>query len=105
MFEFVMAELEQVEGTMQGRSGYCEEGHERWLPIYVYTVYSPLSDHPYNHRFPLGDCLSGRRTKDVIVNSFCVIFPSYNGRYPQVTVTAGNRAQSLKRLYSVQPFK
>jgi len=25
------------------------------------TVYSPLSDHPYNRRFPLSDCLSGRR--------------------------------------------
>jgi hypothetical protein len=30
------------------------------------TVYSPLSDHPYNRGFPLSDGLSGRETEGFV---------------------------------------
>jgi hypothetical protein len=57
----------------------------------------PYKDHLYNRRFPLSDCRDGRRT-----GGFVREFHSVKDETLQVTMNAGNRAQSLKRLYTVQ---
>jgi hypothetical protein len=57
------------------------------------TVYSPLSDHPYNRRFPPSDCLSGRQTE-----AFVRELHPLKEEILHVNMIAGNRAQSLKEL-------
>jgi hypothetical protein len=35
------------------------------VPLIKVLLYNPLSDHPYDRRFTLSDCLTGRQSDEV----------------------------------------
>jgi hypothetical protein len=62
----------------QSRGGTTFQGWVRYIEAFTDTCsIQPLSDHPYNRRFPVSDCLDWQRTVE-----FCVRTPSYKGRNP-----------------------